>query len=716
MRLLITGGSGFIGTNLVEDCLEKGIPFINVDWNSPLNPVHKPYWKYVDIMDKPALAEIFTFFQPTAIIHLAARTDTNIYDLNGDLTEYIQNTEGTKNVLECIKNTPSIKRAIITSTMFVCEAGHIPGSDLDYRPFTLYGVSKKLTESYTWEANLDCTWTIIRPQTIWGPWALRYREMFNIMSKGLYFHPDKTDVLRSFGYVKNVVWQLHQLLKAPAEKVHRQVFYVGDKPVNLLKWVQTVSLAYTGNQVKIMPAAVIRGLGLIGDLLKIINIPFPMTSTRYNSMTQNYLTPIEKTYTALGKPIYTIEGGIKEFAYWFQNLDRDIKPHTIRKPLMLKQNSKPLSNVTGNKTKILVVGVTPPPYGGQHMMTERLIKANFENLKIYHVKMAFSQSMAVVGRFKLYKVIHMFTIVVQALYSRFKNDVHTLYYMPGGSNAAPVLRDIFILFFLRLFFKKTIFHFRAAGVSEIVANQPYLLKKMAQFVYHAPDLAIHLSSLNPNDGGYFKAKKVVVIPNGLEDTALPYLPIHRKNKEYVTILYVGIVQETKGIVVLLKAAKILHDKGYKIRVDIVGEYGTPTFKEQATSFCKKNNLEEVVFFRGEKKDHEKWQYFIAADIFCFPSFFESESFGNVLVEAMMFELPVVGTRWRGIPDLIDENKTGFTVAIQDPDDTANKLEQFIVDANLRQEYGRNARHKFLSAYQVDSFFHNLQQHFVNIHK
>jgi hypothetical protein len=83
----------------------------------------------------------------------------------------------------------------------------------------------------------------------------------------LYFHPDKPDVLRSLGYVKNLVWQVQQLLKAPAEKVHQQVFYVGDRPINLLNWVETVSFAYTGKPVRLVPNALIKGLGLIGDLL-----------------------------------------------------------------------------------------------------------------------------------------------------------------------------------------------------------------------------------------------------------------------------------------------------------------------------------------------------------------------------------------------------------------------------------------------------------------
>ena len=324
MKVLITGGSGFIGTNLLDNCLEKGYSVVNVDWNPPLKKNQNPFWKECDIMDKATLQEIFSSFQPTVVIHLASRTDTDIYELDGDLNEYLQNTEGTRNVLECIKNSPSVKRAILTSTMFVCEAGYLPTHDRDYKPFTLYGVSKKISEDYTREANLDCIWTIIRPQTIWGPWSLRYRDvMFKVMRQGLYFHPSKRNVFRAYGYVGNVVWQIQQIIEAEKEKVHQQVFYVGDRPVNLLEWVQCISRELTGKSARVIPTPIVKGIALVGDFFKLFNFSFPLTSTRFNSMTEDYLTTIEKTFKVLGEPPFSMEQGVKEIVEWYDKESQD---------------------------------------------------------------------------------------------------------------------------------------------------------------------------------------------------------------------------------------------------------------------------------------------------------------------------------------------------------------------------------------------------------
>lgn len=139
-------------------------------------------------------------------------------------------------LLQVVKEFPSIERIIFTSTQFVCEAESTQARPR-FQAVHAHGESKRLTEMATREAG-----PIIRPTTIWGPWSLRYRDvMFKVMTRGLYFHPSKKVVVRSYGYVGNVVWQLERMLSAPREQVDGKVFYVGDRPFDLKVWVDAVS-------------------------------------------------------------------------------------------------------------------------------------------------------------------------------------------------------------------------------------------------------------------------------------------------------------------------------------------------------------------------------------------------------------------------------------------------------------------------------------------
>jgi nucleoside-diphosphate-sugar epimerase len=345
MRVLITGGSGFIGTNLIADMMDKQFDVLNVDWNAPLNKHQKSCWINCDIMDFDQLQSLFDLYKPEIVVHLAARTDTDIYDVNGDLSEYVQNIDGTANVIKCIENTRSVKRVVITSSMFVCEAGYVPRHDTDYKPFTLYGVSKVLTEKLTRESNMHCTWTIIRPQTIWGPWCVRYRDtMFKVMRRGLYFHPSKPNVQRSLGYVGNVVWQIQQVLTMPREQIHARTLYVGDQTVNLLDWVNDVSLQFMGKPARLLPTTLVKGIAMVGDVLKMLKVKFPLTSTRFNSMTQDYVTSIEKTYELLGQPPFGQNEGIRRFISWYHGESFNVPLSDVRR---LRVN---ISNVTQTQT------------------------------------------------------------------------------------------------------------------------------------------------------------------------------------------------------------------------------------------------------------------------------------------------------------------------------------------------------------------------------
>ncbi len=315
MRLLVTGGSGFIGTNLVDYFAQREINIVNVDIREPKKDSHRKYWIRCSILDLNSLIGVFKNFKPTHVIHLAARTDT----YGKTLSDYIENTEGTKNVLTAIKSCDSVERVLVTSTQFVCRPGKVPLSDEDYDPYTVYGYSKVITEKLTRYANLDCIWTIVRPTNIWGPWHPRYPyEFWRVLSKGLYFHPNGKQPLRSYGYVGNVVWQIDQIFKAPSEIVHKRTYYLGDRPMPIIDWVNAFAKVLTGRGVRIAPRWSLRILGYVGDVASLFNFRFPLTSSRFRSMTEDYIVPIEPTFKAFGEPPIPLEEGVKQTAIWLK--------------------------------------------------------------------------------------------------------------------------------------------------------------------------------------------------------------------------------------------------------------------------------------------------------------------------------------------------------------------------------------------------------------
>jgi GlcNAc-P-P-Und epimerase len=314
-RYLVTGGSGFIGTNLIEELLKRGLAVLNVDIARPNIDAHGVVWKKQDILEGAGLRAAFAEFQPTHVIHLAARTDTD----GTRLEEYEVNTKGTENVLDAIVAMPSIERVIITSTQFVNQYHGTPRDDLDFAPYTTYGESKVIAEQLTRAAGLRCVWTIVRPTNVWGPWHLRYPyEFWRVLGKGLYFHPGGHTVIRSYGYVKNVVWQILQMCEAPSAQVRSRVYYVGDAPINLLDWVNGFSVRQIGRKVWIVPSGLIRLLALVGDVMKARGFRFPITSSRYKSMTTSNDAPMEPTLAAFGKPPYSLDEGIEQTVAWLR--------------------------------------------------------------------------------------------------------------------------------------------------------------------------------------------------------------------------------------------------------------------------------------------------------------------------------------------------------------------------------------------------------------
>lgn len=316
MRILITGGSGFIGTNLCEELVKGGHELSNVDIVHPKNRTHERFWQKVDLLNKREIESAVREFRPDTVIHLAAETDT---DPSKTMDDYKVNTEGTANLINAIKLVPGVQRFVLTSTQFVNQRAGGPVHDQDFAPHTVYGQSKIETEGFLRNAKPEFAWTIIRPTNIWGPWHLRYPlEFWKVLAEGRYMHPGRQAVMRSYGYVGNVVDQICKIIDLPVDRVNHKVLYVGDAAIDLYDWVNGFSLRQTGKRVTIVPRFVVFGLALAGDVLRLIGLKFPITSSRYKSMTTPNSVNMDNTFSLLGRPRYTLEEGIDITVRWLQ--------------------------------------------------------------------------------------------------------------------------------------------------------------------------------------------------------------------------------------------------------------------------------------------------------------------------------------------------------------------------------------------------------------
>lgn len=83
----------------------------------------------------------------------------------------------------------------------------------------------------------------------------------------------------------------------------------------------------------------------------------------------------------------------------------------------------------------------------------------------------------------------------------------------------------------------------------------------------------------------------------------------------------------------------------------------------------------------------------AADIFCLPSYYESEFFPVVILKAMSFGVPVVSTTWRGIPSTVRDGTTGTLVPPRDVGRLVAALGDLVENVAQRARMGVAARER-----------------------
>ena len=357
--------------------------------------------------------------------------------------------------------------------------------------------------------------------------------------------------------------------------------------------------------------------------------------------------------------------------------------------------------------KILILGQTPPPYGGQAINIEKMIQVLVKHqLDHRFIRMNFSDEINDMGRFSFKKAIRLIQIFLNLLWKLLMYRPDLVYYPPAGPQRTPILRDMILLFPIRLFRFKTIFHYHAGGLSDSYATFNDLFRYIFRFAYFNATYSICLSEYGKKDPIALQSKNIILVPSGVDDMGYKI----RKDNESFIVLFTGLCSESKGILDFIEIIRISQKSDPRIKGRVLGKL----FSIKEENAIHKAVEEGLITYEGVQTGEAKKSNFKTAHVFLFPSFFESENFPTVILEAFSAGLPVVASDWRGISDQVTNGYNGYLQAPHNTKDMASSIIKLAQNPETREQLAANARLDFETRYTMGNFESSIVSFFKSV--
>lgn len=366
---------------------------------------------------------------------------------------------------------------------------------------------------------------------------------------------------------------------------------------------------------------------------------------------------------------------------------------------MLKFQQK----ICKHKSKLIVVGQTPPPIHGQAICIQMYLNSKLkDSFDLIHLDTSDRRNLSNIGKFDYRNVYIALKCVLKMAYlCIFKKP--SIAYIPISRNNWAYLRDgLFIIVAKLSSNAKILIHLHGEDFRTFYESTNIFMKLFIDITMKCCDKAIVLAErLRWIFDKWFDPENIEAVTNGIMIN-LDIIKKHvESNRDNVLLTHLGNLYPDKGTYDLVKAFKIVADKHPCVNLEIAGEWDNrfPEYKENVLQFIKDNGLERKVHFRGVITGAEKEMFLVKSDLFILSSL--KEGVPMVIIEAMATANPIVATNVGGVPEVVVDGKTGFLVEKQNPEEMANAIIKLIEDAELRIQMGKAGRKRYEEFYTED---------------
>lgn len=175
------------------------------------------------------------------------------------------------------------------------------------------------------------------------------------------------------------------------------------------------------------------------------------------------------------------------------------------------------------------------------------------------------------------------------------------------------------------------------------------------------------------------------------------------------LLFLGRIEKVKGVEYLILGLPDIINKFPDTKLTVVGDGG---YLEEMIKLTKRLNMQNSVIFTKKVNHDEIEKYYHNACIVILPSIWP-EAFGKVGVEAMSAGRPVIATNVGGIPEWLNDGRTGYLIDKENSDQITNAVIKLLSNRKLLKDMGNNARLQ-AEKYNVDKYVKELEKIYKSV--
>ncbi|MHB8093854.1 MAG: NAD-dependent epimerase/dehydratase family protein [Candidatus Aminicenantales bacterium] len=318
MNILVTGGTGFIGSHLLESLPAGGNDEIHALVRDPrrLGELARKSGLRVLEGDLSAVPPLPSSID--VVYHLAGLTKASKSN-----SYYTVNQKGTASLFAKLLDQPRPPRVVLLSSLAACGPCTPEGpirEDDPPRPVSPYGDSKLQAEQEAWKLRDRLPVSILRVGAVFGPRDEDFLSYFRILKKGILPLVGQRPRYLSLCYVKDIVRAMMMAAGSPA--AFGEVFNIAEaKPRS---WEEFGKAAARAMGKKVVPVrvplwAAAAGAALSGAVSRLTRNPTPLNLSKYRDMkAYGWTADVEKARTILGfESRFSLEDALRETIDWY---------------------------------------------------------------------------------------------------------------------------------------------------------------------------------------------------------------------------------------------------------------------------------------------------------------------------------------------------------------------------------------------------------------